>query len=62
MLYLIACKQFNKKVIANGLFEHIGSRLESVIENNLLDYDNLVVVIYNAHLTKTFMKYLVEEI
>lgn len=62
IIYLLACKKLGKHVIAQGLFERMGSRLEGVIFNNLMDYENLIVVTYNAILTKEFKEYMVEEV
>lgn len=62
ILYLMACKQVNKEIIAQGLFERLGSRLEKVVLENFADYDALTVVVYNALLPKEFKPYFVEEI
>lgn len=61
ILYLIACKKLKKKVIANGLFERLCSRLQKVVCNELADYDNLIVVYYNDYPVE-LKDYIVEEI
>ncbi len=61
VLYLMACKNLKKKVIANGLFERLCSRLQKVVCNELADYDNLVVVYYNDFPIE-LKEYIVEEI
>jgi hypothetical protein len=62
LLYLIACKQFNKKVAIKGLFERLGTRLTNVVAETLLDYENLIIVLYNVNLDDCFEKYMVEEL
>ncbi len=61
ILYLMACKSLNKKVIANGLFERLCSRLQKVVCNELVDYDNLIVVYYNDFPIK-LKNYIVKEL
>lgn len=62
LLYLFACKQLKREVIALGLFERIGGRLESVVLKELWDYRSLTIVVYNVILPKEFAPYYVKEI
>lgn len=62
MLYLLACKQLHKELIAGGLFERLGSRLETVATNIVKDYDELTIIVYNAYIPKELKQFEVKEI
>lgn len=62
ILYLLACKNVNKKVIAVSLFERLGSRLEHVVYNEFKDYDFLVVITYNFIIDPDFKYLCVKEV
>lgn len=47
LLFLLACKNVNRKVVALSLFERLGGRLEDLVYNEFKDYDNLTVIIFN---------------
>ena len=42
LLFLLACKTLNMPLIAAGLFERTGNRLENIATNIIRDYDNLI--------------------
>lgn len=44
ILYLLASKILEDKVLAIGLFERLGKRLEDVVYKELLNYENLIIV------------------
>ena len=48
----MAGKAINANIVACGLFERLGGRLEAVALREFRDYENLTVVIYNALLPK----------
>ncbi len=52
LLYLMAGKAINANIVACGLFERLGGRLEAVALREFRNYENLTVVIYNALLLK----------
>lgn len=62
LLYLLACKVSNKPIIVKSLFERMGNRLENVVYNNLTDYENLTIILYNADIKPEFTPYFVKEI
>lgn len=62
LLYLLACKISNKPLVVKSLFERLGNRLEQVVFENLSDYTNLIVIVYNAYPKKEFEQFFVKEI
>jgi hypothetical protein len=62
ILYLLACKQLNANIIAEGLLERLGNRLRNVVKEHLTNYSNLIVVYYNSYINSEFEKYAVKEI
>lgn len=62
ILYLLACKKSELKVIAHGLFECLGDRLTNIALNEFSDYKNLIIVQYNYVLSGNMLKYVVKEI
>lgn len=61
-LYLIACKQLHKDLIAASVFERLGRRLEAVVTSIVKDYDELTIIVYNAILPKELHQYRVKEL
>lgn len=62
LLILLALKANNEKVIAESLFEVIGTKLRKVAVKNLADYENLLVITYNAYPPKELLPYRLEEL
>lgn len=60
ILYIIACKKLNKKLVIHSLFERLGKRLRNVLDDVAYDYENLVVILYNTGVTDKLKKYIVE--
>lgn len=58
ILFLMACKKIDASVLAIGLFERLGKRLTDVVYNNLIDYNNLVVLLSNVYLNKKFSQWM----
>lgn len=49
VLYLLACKQNNEKIAMHGLFERLDGKMVQRIENQLIDYENLIIILYNSY-------------
>lgn len=62
LLYLLACKATEQPLIAAGLFERLGSRLEGVATNIIKDYDKLILIYYNAYLPMEIRQFEVEDL
>lgn len=62
MLYLLACKKFNLKIIADGILEILGNRLVRLFEQEFSNYTELIVVWYSLILSRELRKHLVMEI
>lgn len=60
MLYIIACKKLEKKLVIHGLFERIGTYLRGVLDDVVYDYENLVILLYNSGPTEKLSKFMVE--
>lgn len=60
ILYIIACKKLNKKLVIHSLFERLGRRLRDVLDDVAYDYENLIVVLYNSGVTEKLRKCLME--
>lgn len=58
LLYLLTCKVLKEEVLAVGLFEILGSRLMNVVYEELRDYENLTILLFNACLDPKFNPYM----
>mgnify|MGYP001129350366 CR=1 FL=1 len=58
VLYLLACKKLKEEVLAIGLFEILGSRLMNVVYEELRDYENLTILLFNTCLDLKFNPYM----
>ena len=62
LLYLLACKRLNRKVILWGLFERLGERLTNLALTELKDYENLIIVVCNVILPREYDNMFIKEL
>lgn len=62
VLYLLACKEVGRKVIALSLLERLGGRLEHIVYNEFKDDDFLTIITYNFIVSPDFKYLCVKEV